>query len=146
MGTTSIVLSTVCMGLFSIQAWTKDVIPVFAVMSTPSINTFALVDHCFIQLALLSAMAYYGPRLFVRRLVKMAFTAKSIRHHPPRNVPSTAKPQPGSARAVPMQIPRHRNVQQRKQSTAVWTYKILKFRVPPRISRQAGTVQLMKKL
>ena len=146
MATTSVVLSTVCMGLFSIQAWTKDVIPVFTVMSTPSINTFALVDHCFIQLALLSTMTYYGPRLFVRRLVKMTFTAKSIRQHPPRNVPSNAKPQPGSASALPMRMPRRKNMQQRKQSTAVWTYKTLKCRVPPRISRQAATVQMMKKL
>eukprot|EP00892_Ulva_mutabilis_P007458 jgi/Ulvmu1/5084/UM021_0101.1 len=100
---TSALLSALCMGLFSLQAWVKDVVPVFAVMSRSTIDTFPLVDHCLILFILLSTAAYFAPRLFCRKVVKMTLKADSAlrpeeainaAEQPQPNLPSLRKPGP----------------------------------------------------
>lgn len=127
----SMSLSILCMGLFSLQAWANDVIPVFTVMSGVTVNTFALVDHCFLQLVVLSAIAYFAPRLFFRRVVRMTFTAESLvspgKHGPPQsNAPTAENAKPGSASAFPV----HRICHMEMQRAARGKVRCVVPRVP----------------
>lgn len=99
---TSYLLSAVCMGLVALTAWSRDIVPIFASMTSGTATTFPLVDQCILQLALLSLAAVFGPRLFVRKVVKMTVSAEQFLKQqgdtePPASAPEQPRPTATSA-------------------------------------------------